>query len=249
MKTVAPASRSVAATPVWSESEWVSTTASTSSTRWPSSCRSRSSPLVNAGRPASIAVNFSPSSTRYQLTTGWPSRCTFGTTWAWITAMGRGSLVTLWLLRVDVDREGGATMRPVGGGALHRPADGADGGRAVGRLDHDLRPFAVANAEQRRGAEHDQIGPLGPLGPTDRRRHGAGGAHCGARALGGAHDADELGGRRVGQGRATLELARHEPLGVLAGGVADGWGVGVERLHEHAAAARPAPGAAGELGD
>ena len=65
--------------PVWSASEWVSTTAATSE-RWrPSARRSSSRCFAKPGRPASTAVSWSPSSTRYQFTYSEPRPCTPGT--------------------------------------------------------------------------------------------------------------------------------------------------------------------------
>ena len=62
-------------------------------------------------------------------------------------------------------------------------------------------------------------------------------------------DADQLGEGRIAVRAAALELGLEEAVGVVAGGGDDRGRVRRVGLHEHAAAARAASGAAGELGD
>ena len=64
------------ATPVWSASECVRTTASTSAGVKPMAARSASREPANPRSPASTAVSRPPSSTRYQLTISEPMRHT-----------------------------------------------------------------------------------------------------------------------------------------------------------------------------
>src|SRR5213083_2937937 len=79
-----------------------------------------------------------------------------------------------WLLGVDVHAEGRVAVRAVAGGGAHGGVDGGHGGRALARLDDDLRALAAAEAEQRRRAE--RVG-------AEALAHRGGGGVRGARAL------------------------------------------------------------------
>src|SRR3954469_25000123 len=122
------------------------------------------------------------------------------------------------LLRIHVDRKGDAAEGLCVRRAADRRAHGGDRRCPLARLDDDLEALAVAQAKQRRGAEH--VGPRGGRPGGDR---------VGRRArlvprFGGDDDADQVRERRVAEDPPALELTAHEPLGVVAGRGLDGRG-------------------------
>src|SRR5919202_2851797 len=145
--------------------------------------------------------------------------------------------------RVDVDREAHAAAAMLGRRSLHCGTDLLDRPRPLTRLDDDLGARLPLPAEERRRTEG------GHAGRGERVPDGANRGQLRAGLGGGADHPDEVAERRITEGLPARELAAQEALGVVARGVAQRAGLGIERLYDHPALPRSPAASTGELGD
>src|SRR5205823_9017963 len=101
------------------------------------------------------------------------------------------------LLRIDVDRELGASVEALGRDGLDSAADRRDRGVALRRLHDHLGALPALAPEERRGAEHAGARRVDPL-PHLRRGRG-----LRAGLAGRADDPDQMPERRVAERAPT----------------------------------------------
>src|SRR3954471_9445048 len=191
----------------------------------------------SGSRRSSSSCSSSGSSTTSTGSSDIETESSYGATYPW-----RWSL-----LGIHVDRERDSAVLLRLGDGLDRVPDGAHRGHPLGpagrRFHEQLSAVAALQPEQRGGAQEARLRGLEVDALAER-----GGRSClGARFVRRADDSHQLSVRRIPEQLSPLELVGADPPGVVRRAEAPGTRAGVERLHDHAPAARAAAAAAGEL--